>query len=165
MLRKWAAAPLADVVEMAKKSSEAFTRARELNPDNEHACISEVQMLARVLDYAGRENKQLGYLVTPVQTRSYVIAFKELRIFSNVSDKPEKARERTPSRRTAREKLEGLLFRRSRPDRAESTGPGFRNSIPVLDLLCERRTEEDGRPLHRATRSEKGVLRAASPCA
>ena len=56
--------PLEEVVWVAKLSSEAFVRARELNPDNEHAYISEVQLLARVLDYAGRQHKDgvHGYL-------------------------------------------------------------------------------------------------------
>lgn len=45
---------LNEVIDTAIQSSQAFESARNINPDDEHAFISEVQMLARVLDYAGR---------------------------------------------------------------------------------------------------------------
>lgn len=61
-----AGSPLADVVEMAKASSASFAQARELSPEDEHGYISEVQMLAKVLDYAGRRHEAgvLGYLAS-----------------------------------------------------------------------------------------------------
>lgn len=49
--------PLPDILELAKQSSISFSRARELNPDDEHGYISEVQMLARIMDYAGKNYK------------------------------------------------------------------------------------------------------------
>ncbi len=55
------------IVDRAKVASNAFEEAREQSPDNEHGYISEVQLLARILDYAGRQhqNRVLGYLSTP----------------------------------------------------------------------------------------------------
>src|SRR5262249_9605009 len=47
---------LQKIIELVKEASDSFVRARELNPDNEHGYISEVQMLAKVVDYAGRKN-------------------------------------------------------------------------------------------------------------
>jgi tetratricopeptide (TPR) repeat protein len=59
--------PLSEVLRHTKASSEAFSVARRLAPDNDHGYISEVQLLARVLDYAGRSNPGgvLSYLSTP----------------------------------------------------------------------------------------------------
>ncbi|MBC6420896.1 MAG: hypothetical protein GDA38_04590 [Hormoscilla sp. SP12CHS1] len=55
------------IVDLAKVASNAFEEAREQSPDNEHGYISEVQLLARILDYAGRQHQNgvLGYLSTP----------------------------------------------------------------------------------------------------
>ena len=47
---------LPNVVQKAKEASNAFERAREKNPDDEHGYISEVQLISRVLDYAGRQH-------------------------------------------------------------------------------------------------------------
>jgi tetratricopeptide (TPR) repeat protein len=49
-------AELEKVIPYIKLASEAFEYARMLDPDDPHGYISEVQMLARVLDYAGRRN-------------------------------------------------------------------------------------------------------------
>jgi hypothetical protein len=46
--------PLTEVIRLAKLASEAFGTAQRLTPDGEHGYISEVQMLARMLDYAGK---------------------------------------------------------------------------------------------------------------
>lgn len=55
------------VVNRAKVASNAFEEARKLRPDDEHGYISEVQLLAKILDYAGRKhsNGVVGYLSTP----------------------------------------------------------------------------------------------------
>lgn len=45
---------IAEVVEKAKQASESFERARQLDPEDDHGYISEVQMITRVLDYCGR---------------------------------------------------------------------------------------------------------------
>jgi tetratricopeptide (TPR) repeat protein len=45
---------LSEAVELAEEASGSFARARELDPENEHAFISEAQMIIRLLDYAGR---------------------------------------------------------------------------------------------------------------
>lgn len=47
--------PLARLVELAKDASTSFGHARELSPDDEHGYISEVQMLLRLLDFAGKK--------------------------------------------------------------------------------------------------------------
>lgn len=47
-------ADLEQVIPYVKLASEAFEEARKLGPDDPYGYISEVQMLARVLDYAGR---------------------------------------------------------------------------------------------------------------
>jgi hypothetical protein len=44
------------LLEVAKAGSESFEKARDLSPDDEHGYISEVQMLAKVLDYSGRQH-------------------------------------------------------------------------------------------------------------
>jgi tetratricopeptide (TPR) repeat protein len=55
------------VVDSAKVASSAFEEARKLSPDDEHGYISEVQLLAKLLDYAGTQhaNGILSYLTTP----------------------------------------------------------------------------------------------------
>ena len=52
---------------MTKQASESFSASRDKNPDNEHGYISEVQLITRVLDYAGRQHPDglLGYIVSP----------------------------------------------------------------------------------------------------
>ena len=59
--------PLARMDELAKDASSSFGRARELTSDDEHGYISEVQMLLRMLDYAGRtlEGGTLSYVASP----------------------------------------------------------------------------------------------------
>ena len=58
---------LSDVIDVAELACESFATSREMNPDSEHGYISEVQLISRVLDYAGREYPQglLGYLKNP----------------------------------------------------------------------------------------------------
>jgi tetratricopeptide (TPR) repeat protein len=58
---------ISEMVVLAKKASSAFGRARELNPDEEHAYISEVQLLIMLLNYAGRSHAGgvMGYLSLP----------------------------------------------------------------------------------------------------
>jgi tetratricopeptide (TPR) repeat protein len=60
-------ADIADLVVLAQKASGSFAAARELNSDEEHSFISEVQMLIRILDYAGRQSTggTVGYLSLP----------------------------------------------------------------------------------------------------
>jgi tetratricopeptide (TPR) repeat protein len=55
------------VVDSAKVSSSSFEDARNLSPDDEHGYISEVQLLVKVLDYAGTKhvNGIISYLATP----------------------------------------------------------------------------------------------------
>ena len=59
---------LADVIHIAEQACESFAMSRERNPDSEHGYISEVQLVSKVLDYAGRLHPQglLGYLRNPV---------------------------------------------------------------------------------------------------
>jgi tetratricopeptide (TPR) repeat protein len=57
---------LVDVVRLAKQASTSFEQVRKHSPDDEHGYISEVQLLAKVLDYAGRQYPKglHGYLST-----------------------------------------------------------------------------------------------------
>jgi hypothetical protein len=57
-------APLGEVVALAREASAAFENAREWGPDDEYGFINEVQMLIRVLDYAGQGQSEgvLGYI-------------------------------------------------------------------------------------------------------
>ena len=59
---------LLEVVNIAKQACEEFEIAREKNPDDEHGYISEVQLISRVLDYAGANHSGglTGYLSDPV---------------------------------------------------------------------------------------------------
>lgn len=58
---------LSEIIPVAEQACESFAASRERNPDNEHGYISEVQLVSKVLEYAGRENSQglLGYLKSP----------------------------------------------------------------------------------------------------
>jgi len=58
---------VAELVPIAKEATTSFERSRERNADDEHGYISEVQMLIRLLDYAGRghEGGILSYLAQP----------------------------------------------------------------------------------------------------
>ena len=58
---------LSEIIPVAEQACESFAASRERNPDNEHGYISEVQLVSKVLEYAGRENPQglLGYLKSP----------------------------------------------------------------------------------------------------
>lgn len=55
------------IVALAKIASSSFEDARKESPDDEHGHISEVQLLAKILDYVGtkHQNGVLGYLSTP----------------------------------------------------------------------------------------------------
>jgi tetratricopeptide (TPR) repeat protein len=46
-------AAIDDVIAQAESAADAFSRARELDPDDEHGYISDAQMCLRVLDYCG----------------------------------------------------------------------------------------------------------------
>ncbi len=45
---------LQEITDLAQKASDCFETSRIINPDNEHAYISEIQLLTRVLNYATR---------------------------------------------------------------------------------------------------------------
>ena len=49
---------LENVVPLAECASDCFEEARSCNPDHEHAYISEIQLLARVLNYAVRNTEE-----------------------------------------------------------------------------------------------------------
>ena len=59
---------LTEVVRTAKAASDSFEKARDRNPDDEHGYISEVQLLSRVLDYAGTQHNHglTEYLLSPL---------------------------------------------------------------------------------------------------
>lgn len=50
-------APLPDVIRRAMEAGRSFEFAREINPDDAHGYISEVQLICRVLDYAGAQHR------------------------------------------------------------------------------------------------------------
>jgi len=45
------------VIAIAKQAQEAFQASRELNPEDEHTYVSEVQTICRALDYATKQGK------------------------------------------------------------------------------------------------------------
>ena len=47
--------PISRLTEIAKEASESFEKARQLQPDQEHGYISEVQMLIRLVDAAWKD--------------------------------------------------------------------------------------------------------------
>lgn len=62
------------VSEVARQASKHFAIARELEPEDDHGYISEVQMLARTLDYAVSQNAGgLPKLMTLSATDSFLI--------------------------------------------------------------------------------------------
>lgn len=58
---------LSKVIKIAMQACESFAMSRDRNPDSEHGYISEVQLVSKVLDYAGRLHPQglHGYLKNP----------------------------------------------------------------------------------------------------
>ena len=54
---------LSEIVSKAEAAADAFTKARELDPDDEHGYISEAQMILRVIDYCGVVKKTAPVLV------------------------------------------------------------------------------------------------------
>ena len=56
-----------EIIPIAKTAAASFDTSRQLNSDDEHGYISEVQMYIRLLEYAGRnhQNGVMGYLSTP----------------------------------------------------------------------------------------------------
>ena len=54
---------LDSILEKAKFASESFQKARMLDPVDEHAYISEAQMIVRVLEYASKSNNQQAAIV------------------------------------------------------------------------------------------------------
>jgi len=71
--------PLNSIIPLAVEAGQCFARARELDPDDEHGYISEVQMLIRLLDYAGREagGRVLQYISTPTASPFLREAFEK----------------------------------------------------------------------------------------
>ena len=106
--------PLAEIVGLAKDATSSFAAARELSPDDEHGYISEVQMLLRMLDYAGRKFDGGG-------TLSYV-----------ASPGAE------PFLREAFQRAEDLLERVRRNREAEGASPYEENCRARLDVLYGR---------------------------
>lgn len=51
-------APIGSLTEIAKEASESFEKARQLQPDQEHGYISEVQMLIRLVDAAWKDQEK-----------------------------------------------------------------------------------------------------------
>lgn len=49
---------LENVVTLAEQASDCFAQSRALNPEHEHAYISEIQLLARVLNYAVQDTDE-----------------------------------------------------------------------------------------------------------
>ncbi len=47
---------LTNIVELSRQASDSFTEARRINYENEYGYISEVQMIIKVLDYAGKSS-------------------------------------------------------------------------------------------------------------
>ena len=46
------------IVDIAMQASECFAESRKLNPDNDHAYISEIQLLVKVLNFTIRDTKE-----------------------------------------------------------------------------------------------------------
>lgn len=59
--------PLEAALKLGMEAGVSFARARELNPDDDHGYISEVQMILKLMDYAGREHPSgvHGYIGSP----------------------------------------------------------------------------------------------------
>lgn len=58
--------PLDQVTEITRQACASFEQCRQLDPGNEHGYISEVQLLVRALDYAGRGRKNvMAYVLSP----------------------------------------------------------------------------------------------------
>lgn len=76
---------LYSIVDEAEKSSDCFSQCRKLNPTDEYAYISEIQMIIKVLNYAGKyhDNKPLNaitfvnspkWLRESLENASYLLA-------------------------------------------------------------------------------------------
>lgn len=71
--------PIASMASLAADACQCFARARELDPDDEHGYISEVQMLIRLLDYAGQDvgGRVLQYISSPAASPFLREAFEK----------------------------------------------------------------------------------------
>ena len=57
-LMSGSAAQLGEIVALAVNASECFEESRKINPDHEHAYISEIQLLARLLNYTVKDTDE-----------------------------------------------------------------------------------------------------------
>lgn len=63
---------LAEIVALAEQASECFEKSRDLNPGHEHAYISEIQLLAKVLNYAGNTEESIFQYIKRYDALPYV---------------------------------------------------------------------------------------------
>jgi tetratricopeptide (TPR) repeat protein len=59
--------PLDAILKLGTDAGESFAKARELSPDDDHGYISDVQMILKMIDYAGGQHPSgvLGYIGSP----------------------------------------------------------------------------------------------------
>lgn len=58
---------LGEIVDLAERASACFEESRNINPDHEHAYISEIQLLARVLNFAVKDTDESIFQYTQRQ--------------------------------------------------------------------------------------------------
>ncbi len=63
---------LQEVIDLAQKASECFEESRNIDPDDEHAYISEIQLLARVLNYAVRDTDESIFDIIQRNSQPYL---------------------------------------------------------------------------------------------
>lgn len=130
-------AELDAVVRLAEQSSEAFESARRLNSDDEHAYISEVQLLIRVLDYAGRLSggDLLKYLALPTANRFVRTALERAEELLEHVRRNREGEGASPFEETCRAQLDQLY---GRHDRALQTWDGLLSQAGVYQPPLRR---------------------------
>jgi tetratricopeptide (TPR) repeat protein len=63
---------LVDVIAAAQQAQEAFEASRVLNPENDHAYVSEVQMICQALDYATKAKKTSPMAVVMASSEAFI---------------------------------------------------------------------------------------------
>jgi hypothetical protein len=64
--------PISELVPLARSASESFSEARLLSPDDEHAYISETQMIIRLVEYASRGSADVATYLSGSGVDPYV---------------------------------------------------------------------------------------------
>ncbi|WRH90877.1 hypothetical protein RCC30_19555 [Pseudomonas fluorescens] len=135
---------ISEIIDSATEASKHFFSARELSLDDEHKYISEVQMIIRVLDFAGKSgksdpitaatNSSIPWLREALQRAEDLLAtVRRMRQGNNTSEYEERCRAELDSLYGSHEKAlqrwQNLLDRRDGSGKSSVYAPPIRRQI------------------------------------